>query len=217
VPGSISFPATPPSKTNTIPVTVTNTGNLDLKVSDVTLGGANADAFSFTGNCAGGSIAPNASCTLSVTFKPSSTGSYSAALNFTDNAPHSPQSVSVSGSGATLSISATKLASAANPAAACAAVAFHVTVSTSDGGSATGPVSLQAGALTLASGTLTNGTATLTVPGLAPGLNLLTASYGGDEEHAASTSEILSQMVDRGSCRTLNLPQPLHATPLTEQ
>ena len=216
VPGTISFPATAPSQTNTIPVTVTNTGNVALQVSNITLSGTNADAFTFTGNCTGGSIAPNATCALNVTFKPSSTGSYSAALNFSDNAPSSPQSVFIFGSGAKPFTSATKLVSATNPAPACSSVQFHVTVSTSDGSTAIGPVSLQVGSLTLASGTLTSGAATLTVQGLAPGLNLLTANYGGDSEHAGSASAILSQMVDRGSCGTLHLPQPVHDAQLPD-
>jgi hypothetical protein len=214
VPGSISFPSTTPTQSNTIPVTVTNKGNVALEMSGIALGGANASAFSFAGDCAGGSIAPGSSCTLNVTFNPSTTGSYSAALNFTDNAPDSPQSVFISGSGAKPYTSATKLVSATNPAPACSAVSFSVTVSTSDGSMATGPVTLQMGSLPLAGGTLTNGAATLTVEGLAPGLNLVTASYGGDTEHAGSTSTTLSQMVDRGSCGVVKPLLPVHDGPL---
>jgi hypothetical protein len=217
VPGAVSFPATTPTQSNTIPVTLTNTGNVALDVKNITLGGANADAFTFTGNCAGGSIKPGAACNLSVTFKPSSTGNYSAALQFTDNAPNSPQSVFVSGSGVKPFTSATKLISATNPAPACSAVTFHVMVSTSDGSAASGPVSIRMGSLTLASGTLSNGAAALTVQGLAPGLNLLTANYGGDTEHNGSLSTTLSQMVDRGSCGSLRLPQPVHDAPPHEQ
>jgi hypothetical protein len=98
VPGAVSFPATVPTQSSTTSVTITNTGNAALDFSKITLGGADASAFSFTGTCAGSSIAPKATCTLNVTFKPSSTGSYSAALKFTDNAPDSPQSVPISGS-----------------------------------------------------------------------------------------------------------------------
>jgi hypothetical protein len=211
VPGAVTFPATTPTLTNTIPVTVTNKGNVALAVSNIAVGGANAEAFSLTGNCAGGSIAPNATCTLNVTFRPAATGSYAAALNFTDNAPDSPQSVLVSGSAAKPFTSATQLLSAANPAPACSAVAFHVAVTTSDGTAATGPVSLQLGSRTLASGTLSEGAATLTVTGLAPGLNLVTANYGGDVEHTGSLSTTLAQMVGSGTCGTLRLPQPVSA------
>jgi sugar lactone lactonase YvrE len=219
VPGTVSFPTTVPAQSKTIPVTVTNTGNVALEFSNIALAGANAGAFTFTGNCAGGSIAPNATCTLNVTFKPSSTGSYAATLNFTDNAPDSPQSVFVSGSGAKPLTSTTRLVSAANPAPACSAAMFHVTVSSSDGSVATGPVSLQVGSLTLASGTLSNGSTTLTVPGLAPGRNFLTANYGGDSERAGSASTTLMQMVYPGSCGSSNRPPlpareaPIHDLP----
>jgi len=221
VPGSISFPVTTPTQSNTMPVTITNHGNVDLKMADISLAGSNAGMFSFTSNCMAGSIAPGASCTLNVAFKPSSTGDYSATLKFTDNAPSSPQAVFVSGTGQKPYTSATKLTSAANPAPACSAVTFKVTVSTSDGSPATGPVSLQAGALTLASGTLTNGAATLTVQGLAPGLSLITASYGGDTDHAGSVTT-LSQMVTRGSCTTFHPPVPavtgaVHDAPMPDR
>jgi hypothetical protein len=217
VPGAVSFPATTPTQSNIVPVTVTNNGNVALKIDSIALGGTNASAFTVSGNCAGGSVAPGATCNLSVTFKPSSTGNYSAALEFTDNAPNSPQSVFVSGSGMKPFTSATKLMSATNPAPACSAVTFHVMVSTSDGSAASGPVSIRMGSLTLASGTLSNGAAALTVQGLAPGLNLLTANYGGDIEHGGSLSTTLSQMVDRGSCGSLRLPQPVHEVPPHEQ
>jgi sugar lactone lactonase YvrE len=217
VPGKLSFPATMPTKANSIPVTLTNTGNAALEVSKIAVGGTNADAFSVGGNCAGGSIAPNASCTLNVTFNPATTGDYAAALQFTDNAPNSPQSVFVSGSGVKPFTSGIKLASAINPAPACSAVTFQVKVSTSDGSMATGPVSLEVGGLTLASGTLTKGAATLTVQGLAPGLNLLTATYAGDPAHAGSLSSTLSQMVNRGSCGSLKAPQPIHEAPVVER
>jgi hypothetical protein len=212
-PGSVAFPATTPTMTNTIPVTVTNNGNVALQIAGIAVAGSDAGAFSFTGNCAGGSVAPGSSCNLTVTFKPSSTGNYSAALNFTDNAPDSPQSVFISGSGVKPYTSATKLTSSANPSPACSAVNFQISVSTSDGSVATGPVSLQMGSLPLASGTLNNGAATLTVQGLAPGLNVLTASYGGDTVHNGSSSATLSQMVARGSCGSLKVQLPVRSLP----
>jgi hypothetical protein len=217
VPGSVTFPATAPTLSNTIPLTVTNKGNVDLKIDSIALGGADADAFSVTGNCADGSIAPGAACNLKVTFKPSSDGRYSATIRFNDNAPDSPQSVSIEGSGVKPFTSATKLTSAANPAPACAAVQFHISVSTSDGTSATGPVSLHLGTLTVASGTLHEGAATLTVEGLAPGVNILTASYGGDTEHDGSTSAALLQKIDHGSCSVFRPLHSVHDAPVADR
>jgi hypothetical protein len=63
-------------------------------------------------------VAAGANCTVSVTFTPSATGARSAALTFTDNAGGSPQSVSLSGTGAaaTDSLSPTSLAFGNQPA-----------------------------------------------------------------------------------------------------
>jgi hypothetical protein len=44
-------------------------------------------------------LAAGASCTISVTFKPTKTGARSATLKITDNAAGSPQQVLLSGTG----------------------------------------------------------------------------------------------------------------------
>jgi Cep192 domain 4/Abnormal spindle-like microcephaly-assoc'd, ASPM-SPD-2-Hydin/HYDIN/CFA65/VesB-like, Ig-like domain len=77
-------------------VTLKNTGNAALTLSGIALSGTNAGDFAQSNNC-GSSLAAGASCTLSVTFKPSATGIRTASLTVTDNAPGSPQSVSLSG------------------------------------------------------------------------------------------------------------------------
>ncbi len=82
-------------------VTLTNTGSATLTISSVSVTGANAADFPLTNSCPS-SLAANASCTLTITFKPSLAGSESASLMISDNAPGSPQSVSLSGSGVTL-------------------------------------------------------------------------------------------------------------------
>jgi hypothetical protein len=60
-------------------------------------GGQAAD-FSQTNTC-GNSVAGGASCFITVTFKPSATGTRSAAVSVSDNGGGSPQKVSVSGVG----------------------------------------------------------------------------------------------------------------------
>ncbi len=100
-------------------VSVTNTGILDLSFSAITITGANAAAFAIgTNTCKGADILPSTSCTIAVTFTPSSTGSLTATLDITDNAPDSPQTVTLNGtgSGPLLSLSATGL-TGAQPAA----------------------------------------------------------------------------------------------------
>ena len=83
------------------PVTISNTGNAALNISAVTISGTNPSDFAKSADtCTGATVAPNNTCTVSVTFTPSATGSRSASLNFTDNASNSPQTVSLSGTGA---------------------------------------------------------------------------------------------------------------------
>jgi hypothetical protein len=78
-------------------VTLTNTGNATLALSSIAVGGTDPSDFSQTNTC-GSSVAAGANCAVMVTFKPTTTGTRSAALNFSDNASGSPQTVSLSGS-----------------------------------------------------------------------------------------------------------------------
>ena len=97
-PSSISFAAQAVGTTSA-PQTVvlTNTGQGNLSNPSVAITGANAAAFGETTTC-GATLAPNASCGITVTFTPAAAGSFSATLAVTDNAPGSPQTISLSGS-----------------------------------------------------------------------------------------------------------------------
>jgi hypothetical protein len=90
-------------------VTLSNSGNASLSVTTIAVAGTNAGDFNQTNNC-GSSVAAGASCTIGVTFTPTTDGSRSGTLTITDNANGSPQSVSLSGTGqttATLTFTAT--------------------------------------------------------------------------------------------------------------
>ena len=76
-------------------VTLTNTGTAALSISGIAASGN----FAETNTC-GSSLAVNASCTISVTFTPTAAGTLTGAITFTDNAAASPQTVSLSGTGA---------------------------------------------------------------------------------------------------------------------
>jgi hypothetical protein len=81
-------------------VTVTNSGTAALHVTSVTPTGTNAGDFAKSADtCSGQAIAAGATCTVSVTFKPTATGARTATLSFVDDAPSSPQTVAVSGTG----------------------------------------------------------------------------------------------------------------------
>ena len=79
-------------------LTVKNTGNEALTISSITLGGANAGDFAETNTCPA-SLAVSATCSISVTFKPTAAGTRTASLAISDNAPGPPQAVSLSGTG----------------------------------------------------------------------------------------------------------------------
>lgn len=81
-------------------VTLTNNGSLTLSIASIALGGANPGDFAQTSTC-GSSLAASASCTISVNFTPTASGTRSATLTITDNAPNGSQSVTLSGTGVT--------------------------------------------------------------------------------------------------------------------
>ena len=99
----LSFGSQPLSTTSPAQAeTVTNTGTGNLTISTVTISGTNASDFAVSADfCTGATVTPNSTCTVSVTFDPSATGSRSASLNFTDNASGSPQTVNLTGTGVT--------------------------------------------------------------------------------------------------------------------
>jgi hypothetical protein len=92
--GSITVGTTSAAKT----VTLKNVGTTAITITSITIAGTAAGDFALTNGC-GSSLAASASCTLSVTFKPTTTGTRSATLKVADNAAGSPQTVSLSGTG----------------------------------------------------------------------------------------------------------------------
>lgn len=96
---TLNFPTEPvgtasPSKI----VAVQNPGTATLNISSISITGTGAASFHQTHTC-GSTLAPGANCSVTITFKPISTGSFSAALSLADNATGSPQAVSLAGTG----------------------------------------------------------------------------------------------------------------------
>ena len=96
--GSLSF-GTVKVGTSSAPqsVILKNTGGTPL-TSSIGISGANPGDFSETDNCAA-PLAPNASCTIEVTFAPTAKKSRSATLMITSNAQSSLETVALSGTG----------------------------------------------------------------------------------------------------------------------
>ena len=78
-------------------LTLSNSGNAQLTVTGIAITGANAASFSQTSTC--GSLQPNQSCSVSVTFRPAAAGAQAAQLVISHNAAGSPLNVPLSGSG----------------------------------------------------------------------------------------------------------------------
>jgi sugar lactone lactonase YvrE len=81
-------------------VTLTNTGTIALSISSIAVTGTDASSFVFANSC-GSSLAAGANCSIHGHFTPTTAGPLSAAVTITDNAPGSPQSIALNGTGVT--------------------------------------------------------------------------------------------------------------------
>jgi len=79
-------------------VTVTNSGSATLGIASIRLTGANPASFTQLNSC-GIALAPAASCTIYVAFKPAATGALTGSLTITDSGSGSPQTVKLAGTG----------------------------------------------------------------------------------------------------------------------
>jgi hypothetical protein len=74
---------------------LSNYGTKSLSIAGVAV----TANFGEADTCSSSNLASGASCTINVTFTPSATGSLNGTLSVSDNAPGSPQTVSLSGTG----------------------------------------------------------------------------------------------------------------------
>ena len=137
-------------------ITVTNSGGAPLHISSVVLGGANAVDFAMSNGCTAASYAVNSGCTLIVNFAPLSTGSRSATITLTDDAPNSPQALSLSGT-ANAAVTAGPVPGGSTTAAVKAGQTAQYNLQLTAGPGFTGTVSLTCSGAPLA--------ATCSVPG----------------------------------------------------
>jgi hypothetical protein len=95
-PVSLTFPATGVGLT-TLPqaLTLTNNGGLTLNIASI----AASPGFTIATNTCSATLAPNAACTLSIVFTPSSAGAVTGTLTLADDATPSTQAVTLSGTG----------------------------------------------------------------------------------------------------------------------
>ena len=81
-------------------ITVTNVGGTPLYINNATIAGDNWKDFTLLKDgCSGKQVAPGRSCMITVRFTPARIEDRNATLTLTDNAPDSPQNVSLTGTG----------------------------------------------------------------------------------------------------------------------
>jgi len=96
------------------PVTLTNVGNNSLNITKISVVGVD---YSQTNNC-GNSVAAGASCTINVSYAPSSSGTNQTRIDITDDGLSSPQSLTLSGAGTEFLLAPTAGASTSQSVAA---------------------------------------------------------------------------------------------------
>lgn len=84
--------------------TLTNVGTGSLTITSIVAAGN----FAQTNNC-GTTLAAGVSCTISVTFTPTTVNTRTGSITVTDNAPGSPQAISLSGTGTYVTYTPTSL------------------------------------------------------------------------------------------------------------
>jgi hypothetical protein len=81
-------------------VTVTNIGGTPLYINSATIAGDNWKDFTISKDgCSGKQVVPGRSCLIALIFTPTRIEDRNATLVLTDNAPDSPQNVSLTGTG----------------------------------------------------------------------------------------------------------------------
>lgn len=96
-PPSLNFASVAAGASKQLAVTVSNTGDSDLTVTNITITGANAGAFGETDDCSAPIIA-GGSCEIDVTFSPPDTGNFAASLNIFNDSTDNQVNVPLSGS-----------------------------------------------------------------------------------------------------------------------
>jgi len=115
-PTGIAFPATAVGAVSAVQVvTVKSTGTSTATLSSISITGSGASSFYRTATTCPKSLASGGTCTVSLVFKPAGAGALTAQLAIGDNAPNSPQTVSLTGTGTSgggggLTLSATSIA-----------------------------------------------------------------------------------------------------------
>jgi hypothetical protein len=108
---NLIFPKTLIGQTMYLTVTVSNTGNATLNISNVAINGD----FAVQSNGCGAQVLAGNNCPITVGFTPTAKGSRTGILQLTDNAANNPQRVTLIGMGMSIALSPTALNFGAEP------------------------------------------------------------------------------------------------------
>jgi hypothetical protein len=95
-PATISFGNVPVGTNGTASVSLSNTGTANVTISQAS---ATGTGFTISGLAAGLTIQPGQNANFTAQFTPTSTGNASGSISVSSNAPNSPMTISVTGSG----------------------------------------------------------------------------------------------------------------------
>ena len=100
-PASRAFPSAPVgSATGALPIVVVNSGNAPLHVAAVRVAGTHPGDWNLTADgCSGVAVAPAASCTVQVSFRPTAAGHRSGLLSITSDAASGTHAAALTGEG----------------------------------------------------------------------------------------------------------------------
>lgn len=98
-PDSVAFGHVAASSPQTLTETLTNGGGTTVTISSDSLSGPDQGDFSLSNDSCSGPINAGDSCSVDITFTPSTNSSESASLDIVDDDPSSPQSVPLTGTG----------------------------------------------------------------------------------------------------------------------
>jgi centrosomal CEP192-like protein len=105
VPVSVEFEDLGLGRAASKTITVVNSGQADLEIYEVAIGGEGADKFKVVQDtCASESIAPGSRCQITLEFSPPTVGSFLATLELNHNAQDTPTKVPLSGKGILLEL-----------------------------------------------------------------------------------------------------------------
>ena len=177
------------STSGAVAVLLRNLGSTTLNISSISTSGN----FAQTNNC-GSSLAGGSNCTVQLTFAPTTVGPRNGSLTVNDDAVGSPHSIRLSGTGTQQVVTTTTLTSSLNPSNQGQPVTFTATITPAN---TTGQVSFRDGNTVIGSASLNaSGVATFSPNSLSGGSHSIIAVHPGDANFAASTSAVLTQVVN---------------------